>query len=255
MIQISIIALVLIWAAYLHFKNKYKEKSKDFLKLKIAKENNWLYSPQKDKNLQKDLAQIAPDIFRRGNTMKKWVEDQYFGKFKVKNKEIPFHFGNFYYEIESGSGENKKTIPYRKHFFAFKLNKLINNKFLVRHENFSSKIGNIITKKDIDLESIEFNKNFVFNYRTNKQEVQREILKIFKPSLQLKFLELKKKKNKVEVLFDNDCIIFLFNGFLIKNFKTDITKELRIKQEDVNELNNQIDFLKQMMTEIMESVN
>ena len=250
---IGLVVAIISIIVYTYLKNLYKEKSKDFLKMEIAKENNWFYAKNKSTADQRTLEQKIPEIFKRGNTGNRYVDDQYFGTFDIQDKQTAFHFGNFYYEIESGSGDDRHTTPYPNNFFAFKLNKPLENKFIVYPEGIFSKIGNMFSKKDVDLESIEFNKKFSFSYK--ESNTKSDISKIFKPSLQLKFLELVANKKGFSVLFDKEQVIFLFSGFLVPYFKTDITKTLEINPEDKQKLTTEINFLKSIMSEIIKSVN
>jgi hypothetical protein len=233
-------------------KEYYKNMLSDYLKLQIAKEKKWLYSPNKKKNELIELEKRIPRIFKKGNTFKKYVENQFYGKLNIKEKDVPFHFGDFYYQINSGSGKNSRTTPYFKHFFAFKNPKQLNASFLMAPEGMFSKLGNIFTKKDVNLESNNFNKEFAFDYKGNKSLTKKVISKIMTPSTQLKFIKLEKRKKDFSVLFEKKFTVFLFDKFLVENIKTDLTKSLEINKEDRKNIEDKISDATSIMEEIVE---
>ncbi|MBT4191996.1 MAG: hypothetical protein HOE11_01680 [Candidatus Diapherotrites archaeon] len=232
-------------------RSYYYSKSKDVLKLMLAKENNWLYSSEKNVPQQQTLEKELPELFGKGNTSNKYIEDQFFGEIQIGKNKIPFNLGNFYYEVRSGHGKNQSTKSYYKNFFAFRPNNKLNAHFLVSPERLLHKIGNMLTKKDVDLESMEFNKKFVFSYKDEKNKAL--IPRIFTPTLQLNFLELEKKRNNFQSLITNGAIVFMFDGFLLSFLKTNILKENKISEADTAQLKNKIDELVVIIKEITKS--
>ena len=109
----------------------------------------------------------------------------------------------------------------------------------------------MLTKKDVDLESMEFNKKFVFSYKDEKNKAL--IPRIFTPTLQLNFLELEKKRNNFQSLITNGAIVFMFDGFLLSFLKTNILKENKISEADTAQLKNKIDELVVIIKEITKS--
>jgi hypothetical protein len=241
-----IMAIGLVGRAFT--RSYYHSKFRDVLKLLLAKENNWLYLPKPNVPQQQVLQKELPELFKRGNTNNKYVDDQFFGEVQTGKDKTSFHFGNFYYEIESGSGDNKHTRSYYKNFLAFKSSRKLNARFLVSPERIGNKIRNILTKKDVDLESIEFNKEFTFSYKDKQNKLL--IPRIFTPTLQLSFLEIEKKQKDFQSLITDDAIIFMFDGFLLSHLKTDILKENKINEEDNVQLKNKIDELIVIIKEI-----
>lgn len=216
----------------------YKKLGVDLVKLQIAKEKNWIYDPHKNSPKWRQLKDNFPEIFKKGNK-NRYVEDQYWGD--VKNTQ--FHMGLFSYTVETGSGKNKSSTTYHKNYFAMKLEKPLKSRFFLYPENTFSKIGNFFTKKEINTESIEFNKQFAFSYNGSKGEKAQEIVKTLSPAVQQELLDMNKKKGDFEVLFVNNCIVFLFDGKLLPKPKTNFRKSLKVAKEDKQIIEKQINEL------------
>ena len=229
--------------------NMYREACEDYIKLVFAKENNWCYIGNESEPQQRILEQTIPELFARGNTSNKYLDDQFLGAFIIEDKPVPFHFGDFYYEVESGSGKNRHTTPHYNNFFAFKPSNKLNARFLIGPESLLLKFGNLFSKKDVNLESIEFNKKFAFSY--NNEANKNQISKIFTPALQLAFLELGNKRYNFHALISDSYIVFMFDGYLLQKLKTDILNDAKINEEDNNQLKTRIDELMPIMKEMM----
>lgn len=163
-----------------------------------------------------------------------------------------FYTGLFSYDIETRDSKGRtQTTTYKRHFFAIKLDKSIKARFFLYPENVFSKIGNLFTKKEINTESIEFNRTFAFSYDGRKNESAFDIVKVLSPSLQLKLLDLNKRKKDMNVLFMNECVFFDFRGKLLKKMDTNLLKDIEISQKDKdlikNELNNLIEISREVV--------
>ena len=54
----------------------------------------------------------------------------------------------------------------------------------------------------------------------------------------------------MNILFTQDCVIFLFTGFLLKRFKTNLFKSVEINEEDKNFITNKLDTLIDISSDI-----
>jgi hypothetical protein len=217
---------VLFISFYFLTKQKQTDDLIDYLKLNSAKEKGWLYSYKTNYSDCNRLLARVPKIFAKGNTLYRYVKDQFYGNLIVDGKKVPFHLGDFFYQVSSGSGKNKNVNDYTKHFFAFKNPKVLKESFLITPEKISDKLKNFFIKKDVNLESNEFNKKFYFDYSGDSKKIKAFIAKIMTPSTQLKLLDLVDKNKKLIVLFEKEFTIFLFDGFLLKNQKAFSSMEL-----------------------------
>ncbi|PLW80438.1 hypothetical protein C0585_02475 [Candidatus Woesearchaeota archaeon] len=170
--------------------SKYHSLGKDLIKLQIARENGWLYDPNNHYNRWSKYAKAFPEIYRQGN-QGQYLDDRFWGK--VSNND--FHCGNFTYQVRKKSGKKSHTRTYHTYYFIFPLKKRIASRFLLYGENIFSKIGNFFTKKEINTESIEFNKIFAFSYNGRKDEHAINIVKSLSPAIQEKLIHLKKNSD------------------------------------------------------------
>lgn len=205
---------------------------KDLIKYSIAKEQGWLYQPEVSGTKADALRNQYPEIFPNGNNKK--IEDQYWGK--IGN--TPFTSGTYEYTV--GSGKERHT--YKDHYFITKTDKAIKHSFLLYPESVLSKFTNLFTRKEINVESIAFNKAYAFSYDGKKGEKAQHIVNTISPSMQEKLVKLAKKKRGASVLFKKEAVIFRFSGALLTNMQSKITPQIRIDKEDVNKVKGYLEF-------------
>lgn len=245
-----LVLYIIPWIYYSGVIAYYKSLGVDLVKAQIAKENHWLYDPEHDSIKQRNLATYFPEIFKKGNK-RQYVEDQFWGTFTDKDNKIThFNTGRFSYTIESGSGKNKHSTTHHKHYFIFALPKNLKSRFHLYPENIGSKIGNFFKSKEINTESIEFNKTFAFSYNGQKGDKALHIVKTLSPAVQEKLIQLTKKKKQTNILFAHNTITFCFNGYMLTKPKTDLSKEIKLNPEDKNEIEGSMDFLLEISTEM-----
>jgi hypothetical protein len=215
----------------------YKMLSRDLLKINVANINNWLYDPIEDRTRYNDLVKYFPEIFEKGNSNSQVIEDQFWGLKSSSYKNHYFYSSLFKYE--TGSGKSKTTIY--NNFFTFALPKTLKCRFHMFPETISFSFFK--RKKEIETESIEFNKMFQFSYQGTKDKSALEIVKTLSPALQLKLIELTNLKGKYEILFAHNTITFLFKGFLLKDMKTNFRNSLDLNPQDEAMIDRQINLM------------
>lgn len=229
---------------------KYKHKlTVDLIKFQICKDNNWYYNPEKSKDSYYSLRGIFNELFNKGDE-NQYIEDEIWGI--TPNNKNYFYSGIFSYDNVSRDSKGRKNrTTHKKHFIAISLTKNTNIRFYLYPENVFSRIGNFFTKKEINTESIEFNKTYAFSYfgvENNKQE----IVKILSPAVQEKLIDLSKLKKNPEVLFNDNCIVFMFQGELFKKIHTNFSKTNSADSKDLKFINSQINNLTTIGNEISE---
>lgn len=240
---------------YLMVKGYYSNFSIDLIKFEMAKKNGWLYSPNQDRARWANLRHKAPEIFNKGNK-NQYLEDQFWGSIEQDGKTYDFYTGLFSYDVETRDSEGRtRTTTYKRHFFTIKVDKPIGSRFFLYPETVFSKIGNLFTKKEINTESIEFNKTFAFKYDGKKGEKALEIVKTLSPSLQLKLLELNKHKRDMRILFAKDCVFFDFQGKFFQSLDTNLMKNIEISQKDRDMIRKEIDGLTSISRQIAVCLN
>jgi hypothetical protein len=216
----------------------YRSLGLDIIKHQISKQNGWFYDSEHDffKKRINLLIQKFPSIFGRGHDPH--LEDEIWGKIKSEGTDYDFYSGLFNYTI--GGGKSERVIY--THFFIIKNINPINNSFLLMPKT-------IFSNKKLKSSSIEFNKAFSFRY--NEKDIENEIMSYINPKVQTILLDILKRKGKYSVLFYDDCVVFLFDGFLIKKFKTFFIKSIEIRKEDKEKILNEIKFIIQNTNEIV----
>ena len=233
---------------------------KRLVKLKVANQNGWLYSPDKSSLFYRDFSSRFPKIFDLGNKSRS-LENIFWGSFKKKSKKYDFVAGDFNYVLESGSGKNRSSTYYTDHFFILNLKTDIKNSFYLTPKTFGSKIANLFSKKQIVTESIDFNNAFTFSYQKNNSETKIDILSVLSPKMLEDLVSFNQKKAKAarslggaRVLFEKNCVLFTSPGPLLK-VKGGITpSSLEVKKEDKKALNDELDFFFELGMKMSDSL-
>ena len=204
----------------------------DLIKYALSKQRGWLYDPFPDVDDGKGLAKSYPWIFPKGSY--EYVDDQMWGEYEHKGVKRKFHSGTYTFVTIHHDKNGSHEEPHPNYFFAVHLEKNVKSSFLLYPESFLSRMGQKFHSKEIDVESIDFNKTFAFKYSGSKEDNSLEITKVLSPAVQLQLLDLNKKGMGLSVLFDSDKIIFLFKGNMLKRTKTKLTGGFNIAKEDLD---------------------
>jgi hypothetical protein len=232
LVQLFIFAIIILIMAPITVQQYFKSLSIDLIKIDIAKDNNWYYDPMNDYAKWNSMKVLYPELFNKGNERQN-LEDQFWGQTTKGGKTYDFYSALFHYTIVTRNSKGGSSRhEYHNNFFAIKLNKNIKTRFFLYPENFGSKISNFFTRKEINTESVEFNKEFAFSYDGKKGEQAQEIVKTLSPAVQNQLLELKRKKGKFNVIFCHDTVIFMFEGVLFKKVYTNFLKGVEIDSRD-----------------------
>lgn len=212
--QISLLTLPAVPAVTYFF---YVQKTQiDIIKKLAADRYNWKYDPSERKDRWEKASQFMPEIFNRGNNGQN-IQDQFWGKYQ----EMDFWSGIFHYRISSGSGKNRRNTKFDTHFFCIRLPENLENRFSIMPETMSAKVFNFFKKKDLDLESQDFNKAFMVSYKEKRSEQELDIVSSLSPSVQIRLLDMKKENGSFSVLFAGNVAVFLFQGRLFKDMESD----------------------------------
>ena len=229
---------VLVFVAFLAFIpllayiRVIKVLQRDLIKLVIAKENDWVYSPDENVHHWRKMSVLFPGVFRKGDE-KQNLQDEFWGKFTGNRGDVDFWSGIFKYtKVSYDSKGRKSESEYTKTAFSFHLEKQLNTSFQLEPENIGTKVLNLFRKKEIEIESSEFNKHFAFFYNGKKGDREFDIVKVLSPAIQVRLLELQKHEGDFSVLFQGDVVVFLFDGLLLEDFYTDFFKKVEVDERD-----------------------
>lgn len=249
---LGFIPLVLAIIYYSIIKGSINSIKTDLIKYQVTKKNGWIYNPTPSNVDGLKLSKSYPKIFRRG--VDQFVDDQVWGTYVTPKTKRAFHLGSYTYITETHTKNGTHRTPHPHYFFAVKLEKKIKSPFMLYQESLFSKIGQKFQDKEIDVESIKFNKTFAFSYEGKKADKSIDIVKMISPAVQLQLLELNKKGSNLNVLFDSDTMIFLFGGKLFKHFKTKLVDGGDIASDDLELFNGYLQSFNQIANEIISKI-
>lgn len=248
---IKILAIILI-VAYFYLTNLRKK----LIKYKIAKKNEWLYSPVKNRSLYNKYAKQFPKAFHL-DSKGGYFESVFWGNNSKDNKGYDFVLGDFSYVIKKGRNQNK----YTDHFFIMRLNTDISVDFFLETKTFSSKVSNFFGKQDIVTESLDFNKSFDFFYEKNGTKVKLDILSVLSPVVLEQIVHFNNKKKRsyftfknTRVFFKKDCVIFISPSPLLDTKGSIKASSIQIKEKDELEVKKEMQFFFDIATKISDSL-
>ncbi len=207
---------------------------RNLIKLLIAKKNNWLYSSEKNINRFNQFNIYFSELFDKGDEGQN-MQNEFWGKLKKdkNNKSTDFYAGIFSYKtVHRGSKGRRYTITHYENIIVLKLDKTLKTSFLLEPENLFTNFLDFFKKKEIDIESHEFNKAFAFSYNGKKDKKVLEIVQTLSPAVQINLLELKRKTKSFSILFKDNCVLFSFKGRLLPKMKTNFFRKIELDERD-----------------------
>ena len=243
-IEVLVWGIVVLGLSFFSVYMYLKKIAKDIIKWGIAQKNNWVYDPNTDVLRAREFMREYPEIFRKGDKGQS-LDDQFWGT----HKKISFTAGLFQYKVSSG--RNNSSTTYHRHYYAIKSPKT-DIRFHLYPEGIGSKVANVFTKKQINTESIAFNKAFAFSYKGKKEEKAIDIVRTLTPAVQQMLVDLKQKRALLEVLFAEDTIIFLFKGNLLKKLSTNFVKSSNIHDSDARKIEEELSLVLDTAKELID---
>lgn len=187
----------------------------------VAEKNGWFYDPRRSIQRLNEMQKKFPILKRGGG---KSIGEQYWGKTLINGKIINFSMGLHRYETRSG----KQRVTHEATLMAFQMPRTVERPFFIREEM----PGVIFAEKDIQLESVEFNKKFVVKYSDAEESNASEIMRVLTPGAQQHFLELAKKFEHFRVAFSGDTVLFSVEGDLLSPFYIDWFGKFEVDPQD-----------------------
>lgn len=240
------IILVVPFLPVIWYVRKIHILQKDLTKLMIAKSKNWCYSPDENIYRWQKFRDKFREIFDKGNENQN-MQDEFWGIFK----NIPFYSGIFQYTVKTHSNKRTHRTTYTNTVFAIKLNKVLKSDFRLEPEGMMAKIGNFFSSKEIEMESAEFNDKFAFYYNGQRGDKELEIVKTLSPSVQVRILTMLKNQGEFTLQFREDIALFIFKGKLLKKMHTNFLKKVEINPRDIEAIENRLNNMLNIATEIV----
>ena len=233
----GIFALFLIFMPAIAYYGYIKKTQVDALKMFVAEKMGWQYDPNEDRSDWQNMRNIFPKLFEQGNTAQD-LQDQFWGMVE----DTPFWSGIFHYGVETRDSKGRKhTTHHYKYFYAFPLPQVVKHQLYLKPEQKFLGFG-----KDIDTESVKFNKMFQVEFDEDTPERQMNIVKTLSPSVLIRLTDIGDSYGKYSLLIRGDTVIFLFDGKMLRKMKTNfILKGVQLDPRDQARIEAQ---MKQMIS-------
>lgn len=229
-----LIVSFLSWIPYYSYVHKIQSKVRDMAKYLIAQKKGWVYDPRESGERWKKLEKKYPSLFKKGDKGQK-IGDEFWGEFKIKERKVDMWVGVFEYKVETRDSKGRtQTTTYHKNMLALHLPKDLGVNFRLEPESLLHGFLDWFRKKEINTESVDFNKAFAFYYEGKREESELGIVKVLSPAVQDKLLDCRKRRGDFSLEFKEDTAIFGFDGLFLKKLKTDFFTEVKIAKEDLD---------------------
>ena len=243
----SLEILVLPFLPAIAYYTKILFLQRDLIKLIIAKENNWLYSPDESPSHWRSMVNLYPEFFRKGNK-KQNLQDEFWGKFNDQRYTVDFWTGIFEYTVKS----RKKNIKFKETLFALHLNKKLKTDLRLVPETTMNRFWNFFRKNEINTESAEFNQTFATFYAGTKLEKEMDIIRILTPAVQVKLLDLKKSVGQFSILFRGETLLFAYKGPLLSKMHTNFFKKVEVDPRDREAIRKRLNDILDISSDIIQ---
>ena len=203
--------------------------SNHLINSEIAKQEGWIYSSEETVLRWSKLAMLYPEIFQKGDN-DQTVSEEMWGTLQ----NAPFWLGCFDYAV----GEGKNREDHSHSVYAFPLPRAAPADFLLEPKSWGSE------KRDLETESIDFNKNFSIQYAGARAQSGPLIFQTLTPPALEKIVALRAKTGPFSLLFSGKTMVISF-GEVIKPRFTNFFIRVEVDPRDIQELEGR---LKQVIT-------
>ncbi len=233
--------LCISWMPYLAMYGNLKKMQHDIAKLQIAKEKGWTYWPSEDRDRYGRLSTLYPAVFNVG-TSSQYFSDEFWGEQPGKHLTTPFWVADFTYTV--GSGKNETVI--HETAFAVHLARPVQTELTILPENFATRVANVFTRSDIQLESAEFNQKFHLSYAAdNDVQKKQKIFQVLNPPAMATLLDINDHIGRFRLTFKDDVIAGSFSNQIFRPKYSNFFKSTAVDPRDLQNLN---DFLTKITT-------
>jgi hypothetical protein len=216
---------------------------KQMTKLLFAEKNGWLFDAHDNRDRLNQLQTKFKTLNKGTDT---GITEQYWGHTTINGKHFDFYTALHSYSIRTGKHEQNYTNT----IMIFKLPQTIQNPFYVVESS-----AGIFSAKDVELESVEFNKKYVVNFSKKNSGSPSEIMHIITPAVQNKFLELAKKFDYFTADFSGDAVLFSIGSDLLDTFEPDILGTFELNPAHEAEIKNNLKQLFDTAGEILKYID
>lgn len=204
------------FVALTKYYRSLKQLECDGVKMLIAQDKNWIYSPSQSILHATNFRSKFFELFTSKNRIS-YISDEFWGKFQKEDFWV-------------GDIDNEKSAV------TVKLNKKLRDTLLlVPSRSLKSQIIGVASNSVSAAFDIKLYKN-----RKQKNH-QIEILKKLSPFVQDKMFNLLNEEGSYSILFKKDCVVFLFPQKFLEETTTNFLQEVAIAKSDKVYLQNKLE--------------
>ncbi len=181
----------------------------DARKLLYARENGWLYSPNRRSGRLEVLQKAFPALFRLGNESRS-LEDEWWGSVPIAGKPTDCWLARFTYAERQG----KHSTSYEASVIGLRLPRLAQWSLSIVPETMGKRFLNLFTRRDLDTSSDDFDRAFTVVYDGDKDRMLPFLKRTVTPPLQHLLLALKRNYERGGVLMAvrQDALLILVHA-------------------------------------------
>lgn len=216
----------------------------------IAKECGWIFDSRQLKDKAKQLGVLFPELlacdkYRKPDLSSQTLRNQFWGTAGINL--TPFWLGEYQFSVGSG----KNSALYLDVIYVVKLPHPATADFVLQsHKNYSKPTGD----RDINTESIEFNKMFQIEYKGDRGLVGADIFQVLTPTAQEHLMDLRKATSGFTLIFRGDCMLIAFPGFLYSKY-TNFLRKVAIDPRDITILTEKVRNVLQLAEDILPCID
>lgn len=249
-----VVLLIPFAIPYFYIRRVYDLQT-DLVKLEVADENDWVYSPDRDGRRGSLFNRRYANLFTHKDRERPETEDEFWGTYQANRQVMPFWTGLFHYQVESRVRVNKQRRV-RKHVWtavALPLNRRIPHTLLLRAQPLRLRWLRRLFRRRVNLNtaSAEFNRRFDVYRDGVEQEDRHAILRILTPAVQVRLLDLHNEEGEFAFYFDHEAIVFIFHGRLMKGMQTDFFRSIELAPEDRTRVQERLDHVLSLSGDIV----
>lgn len=253
--------LVLLAAGLVFYYAHVMELQREVILHLLCERYNWVFDPEKNHIRALRFSLLFPDVFDRGDPKLKHVDNQIWGSAGEK-KPISFWSGTFHYEVNDkydewgikrpddsaeaflqhtgipgivsnlltgrsaihATAQERNSTAYDKQVFILELGRFIPSSFsLVTYGK----------RRDMETESVHFNRKFKILLHTHSKESKQHIIQALSPSVQVRLIDLAETLPIDCITFQHNCMVVLFKQEVWHPKHTNFFKSVTIDERDV----------------------
>jgi hypothetical protein len=228
---LPIIFLLIPWG----YKGAVKATQDDLTLLFLTRAKGWRYLRGQNSTHWESLKGVFPEIFDKDGHSQ-YVNEQIWGSVQGEHGAIPFWLGTFMYTV--GYGKNSHT--YTLYTYAVQLQKTLTADLVVEPQTGFNKFAQAFTTKEIEMESMEFNKLFRITYKGQRSEVAPHIFETLNPAVMSNLIDMRNAGTPFSLVFRGSTLLISQATPFFTMKYTDFFKKPEVDPRDISGVEEQL---------------